>query len=42
MQMGTKQSISIPVVLPNIIARTMSPFNLKDVLMSAKKNVKPV
>jgi hypothetical protein len=42
MQTGTKENISIPVALPNIIARTLSPFGLKEVLMHEKKNVKPV
>jgi hypothetical protein len=40
--MGTKQNISIPVELPNIIAIAMSPFRDKEVLMYERKNVKPV
>jgi hypothetical protein len=42
MQTGTKQNISTPVALHSIIARTMSPFRLKEALMVEKKNVKPI
>jgi hypothetical protein len=42
MQTGTKQNISRPVALANIIARTLSPFRLEEVLMVEKKDVKPV